>query len=111
MLIAVDASGGEHAPSEIVKGALEAAQDYNVDIALVGRRVILHVLASRYSKKANLVCRRVTALSSRTVEGTTVHIRICFWIQTSNLNLAWRRQSQAGLAVCHGSHYNLITHR
>jgi len=53
MLIAVDASGGEHAPSEIVKGALEAAQDYNVDIALVGRRVILHVLASRYSKKTN----------------------------------------------------------
>jgi glycerol-3-phosphate acyltransferase PlsX len=53
MLIAVDASGGEHAPYEVVKGALKAAQDYGVDIALVGRKAILHVLASRYSKDAN----------------------------------------------------------
>ena len=53
MLIAVDAAGGEHAPYEIVKGAIKAAQEYEVDIALVGRRAILHVLASRYSKKAN----------------------------------------------------------
>ena len=49
MLIAVDAAGGEHAPYEIVKGAIKAAQEYEVDIALVGRRAILHVLASRYS--------------------------------------------------------------
>ncbi len=53
MLIAVDASGGEYAPHEIVKGALKAAQDYEVDIALVGRRAVLHVLASRHSKKAD----------------------------------------------------------
>jgi len=52
MLIAVDAAGGEHAPYEIVKGAIKAAQEYEVDIALVGRRAILHVLTSRYSKKA-----------------------------------------------------------
>ncbi len=51
MLIAIDAAGGEHAPYEIVKGAIKAAQEYEVDIALVGRRAILHVLASRYSKK------------------------------------------------------------
>ena len=52
MLIAVDAAGGEHAPYEIVKGAIKAAQEYEVDIALVGRRAILHVLSSRYAKKA-----------------------------------------------------------
>ena len=51
MIIAVDANGGEYAPREIVKGAIKAAQEYEVDIALVGRKPILHVLASHYSKK------------------------------------------------------------
>ena len=46
MLIAVDAAGGEHAPYEIVKGAMKAAEEYGVEIALVGRRAILHVLTS-----------------------------------------------------------------
>ena len=51
MLIAVDAAGGEYAPYEIVKGAIKAAQEHEVDIALVGGRAVLHVLASRYAKK------------------------------------------------------------
>ncbi|MFC1592950.1 phosphate acyltransferase PlsX [Candidatus Omnitrophota bacterium] len=51
MIIAVDADGGEYAPYEIVKGAIKAAQEYNVEIALVGRRSMLHVLASRHSRK------------------------------------------------------------
>ena len=51
MLIAIDAAGGEHAPYEIVKGAVKAAQHNELDIALVGRRSVLHVLASRYAKK------------------------------------------------------------
>ncbi len=50
MLIAVDAAGGDYAPHEIVKGAIKAAQEYKVDIALVGRRRILRVLANRYKK-------------------------------------------------------------
>jgi glycerol-3-phosphate acyltransferase PlsX len=54
MLIAIDAAGGENAPREIVKGAIKAAQDYNVDIALVGNKAVLHVLASREIKKLNL---------------------------------------------------------
>ena len=35
--IAIDAMGGDHAPGEIVKGALWAAQEYNVAIELVGK--------------------------------------------------------------------------
>jgi glycerol-3-phosphate acyltransferase PlsX len=54
MLIAVDAAGGENAPREIVKGAIKAAQDYGVDIALVGNKAVLHVLAGRDIKKLNL---------------------------------------------------------
>ena len=54
MLIAVDASGGEYAPHEIVKGAIKAAQEYEVDIALVGRKSVLHLLAGRYLKKLGI---------------------------------------------------------
>jgi glycerol-3-phosphate acyltransferase PlsX len=54
MLIAVDAAGGENAPREIVKGAIKAAQEFKVDIALVGNKAVLHVLAGREIKKLNL---------------------------------------------------------
>jgi glycerol-3-phosphate acyltransferase PlsX len=54
MMIAIDAAGGEKAPREIVKGAIKAAQEYEIDIALVGNKSILHVLAGRQMKKLNL---------------------------------------------------------
>ena len=54
MIIAVDASGGEYAPHEVVKGAIKAAQEYEVEIALVGRRDILYVQASRYLRKLGI---------------------------------------------------------
>ncbi len=54
MIIAVDAAGGEYAPHETVKGAIKAAQDYNVEIALVGRKDILYVQASRHLKKLGI---------------------------------------------------------
>lgn len=54
MIIAVDAAGGDYAPHEIVKGALKAAQEYEVEIALVGRRNVLHVLAGRHLRKSGI---------------------------------------------------------
>ncbi len=54
MIVAVDAAGGEYAPHEIVKGAIKAAQEYEVDIALVGNKAMLHVLASRHLKNLDL---------------------------------------------------------
>jgi len=54
MIIAVDASGGEYAPHEIVKGAIKAAREYKVKIALVGVKSTLHLLTGRYSRKLNL---------------------------------------------------------
>ena len=54
MIIAVDAAGGEHAPREVVEGAIKAAREYDVEIALVGNKAILHVLASRYMNKAKI---------------------------------------------------------
>ncbi len=54
MIIAIDATGGEYAPHEIVKGAIKAAQEHKVEIALVGRRDILYVLAGRYLGKLGM---------------------------------------------------------
>ena len=51
MIIAVDVAGGDYAPHEVVKGAIKAAQEFDVEIALVGSSEILHVLAGRYVKK------------------------------------------------------------
>jgi glycerol-3-phosphate acyltransferase PlsX len=53
MIIAVDADGGDYAPREIVKGALDAASEYQIDIALLGKRAVLDMLVRRYSKKEN----------------------------------------------------------
>jgi glycerol-3-phosphate acyltransferase PlsX len=54
MIIAVDAAGGDYAPHEVVKGAIKASQEYEVEIALVGRRSVLHVLTGRSLRKANI---------------------------------------------------------
>ena len=54
MKIAVDAKGGEYAPHEIVKGAIKAAREYEVEIALVGRKEILYVLAGKHLTKLNM---------------------------------------------------------
>ncbi len=54
MIIAVDAAGGEYAPREIVKGAIKAVEEYKVDVALVGKKTILQMLARRHLKKPGL---------------------------------------------------------
>jgi glycerol-3-phosphate acyltransferase PlsX len=54
MIIAVDAAGGDYAPYEVVKGAIKAAQEYGIEIALVGRRNMLHVLAGRSLRKTGI---------------------------------------------------------
>ena len=54
MIIAVDAAGGEYAPREIVEGAIKAIEEYKVDVALVGRKTILQMLARRHLKKPGL---------------------------------------------------------
>ncbi|UCE98489.1 MAG: phosphate acyltransferase PlsX [Dehalococcoidia bacterium] len=54
MRIAVDASGGEYAPNEIVKGAIKAAHEYDVEVALVGKKSLLHLIAGKHIKNLNL---------------------------------------------------------
>lgn len=42
MKIAVDAFGGDHAPDEVIKGAVEAVEMYGVDIILTGDENTIH---------------------------------------------------------------------
>jgi glycerol-3-phosphate acyltransferase PlsX len=48
MSIAIDAMGGDHAPEEIVKGAIEAASKENVELKLVGVPAVADLIA-RYN--------------------------------------------------------------
>jgi len=54
MIIAVDAAGGDYAPHEVVKGALNAAKEFGIEVALVGRRSVLHVLTGRSSRQSGV---------------------------------------------------------
>jgi phosphate acyltransferase len=54
MIIAVDAAGGDYAPQEIVKGAVQAAEEFNVGIALVGKPQILKLLTARYRNRLDI---------------------------------------------------------
>jgi glycerol-3-phosphate acyltransferase PlsX len=54
MIIAVDAAGGDYAPNEVIKGAVKAANEYDVDIALVGKKSLIHVTAARQVKNAQI---------------------------------------------------------
>jgi phosphate acyltransferase len=55
LIIAVDAAGGDYAPGEVIKGAVMAADEYDdIDIALVGKKSLIHVSAARHLKKAGL---------------------------------------------------------
>jgi len=54
LLIAVDAMGGDYAPREVIKGAIEAAREFPIDIALVGNKPVLEMLLRRYSRKPNI---------------------------------------------------------
>jgi len=54
MIIAVDAAGGDYAPNEVVKGAVLASEEYDLDIALVGKKSLIHVTAARYIKNSRI---------------------------------------------------------
>jgi phosphate acyltransferase len=53
-LIAVDAMGGDHAPAEIVNGAVAAARELGTHIALTGRPGLLRPLLARHGPPANV---------------------------------------------------------
>src|SRR4030042_5851805 len=72
MLIAVDAMGGDYAPREVIKGAVDASKEFPVDIALVGNKPVIEMLLRRYSKKLNIgiiEASQVVAMDEEPVQG------------------------------------------
>jgi glycerol-3-phosphate acyltransferase PlsX len=62
--IAVDAMGGDYAPSEIVKGAILAAKEYPVEILLVGRE---EVVRKELAEAADELPRNIEVVDAREV--------------------------------------------
>ncbi len=54
MRIAVDASGGDYAPGEIVKGALEAAAGQDIEIVLLGDQPAIELLLAEEKPAAHV---------------------------------------------------------
>lgn len=48
MRIIVDVMGGDHAPVELIKGALDGVNEYNIEVLLVGREEIIEKELAKY---------------------------------------------------------------
>jgi phosphate acyltransferase len=62
MRIAVDAMGGDLAPAEIVKGAAQAADEYGIDISLVGIPSAVQPLLDSHPRLQLVPCMQVIAM-------------------------------------------------
>lgn len=75
IVIAVDAMGGDNAPMEIVKGAVEAAKEIDYKIALVGREDDINTELAKYSYDKNKISVVNATEVIETCEVPTVAIR------------------------------------
>ena len=67
MNVVIDAFGGDNAPLEVIKGALDAAHDFNIDVTLVGDEEKIKKCAKENSLD----------ISSLKIKHTPVVIEIC----------------------------------
>ena len=63
MKIAIDAFGGDNAPDEVVKGAVDAVKEYGVDIVLTGDTKKLDECFERLGQRIISHLSRLTELS------------------------------------------------
>ncbi|MBN1189704.1 MAG: phosphate acyltransferase PlsX [Dehalococcoidales bacterium] len=54
MIIAVDAVGGDYAPGEIIKGSVQAVEENDINIVLVGKKSLIHVSGARRLKNSRI---------------------------------------------------------
>jgi glycerol-3-phosphate acyltransferase PlsX len=62
MRIAVDAMGGDHAPEQVVLGAAQAAQEYGIDISLVGLPSTVQPMLDNHPRMQLVPCTQVIAM-------------------------------------------------
>lgn len=68
MRIAVDAMGGDHAPAEVVKGAAMAAQEYGLDISVVGLPHLVQPLLDSHPRLQLVPCTQFIAMDEHPVQ-------------------------------------------
>ncbi len=98
MRIAVDAMGGDHAPAEVVRGAALAAEEYGIDISLVGLPAQVQPLLDGHPRLQIVPCTQVIAMQEHPAQAVrnkpdssmSVCARICKehradgWISAGN---------------------------
>ncbi|HSP65447.1 MAG TPA: phosphate acyltransferase PlsX [Candidatus Deferrimicrobium sp.] len=65
--VAVDAMGGDHAPAEIVRGALQAVTELHIPVLLVGRRELLETELARIEGPETVSRARLSIVDAREV--------------------------------------------
>jgi glycerol-3-phosphate acyltransferase PlsX len=85
MRIALDAMGGDHAPLETVKGAIEAAREYGIEVVLVGQEAAI---------KAELAKEDTSGLKLEIEPAASV-----IPMDEHQPSTAWRRQRDSSLTV------------
>jgi glycerol-3-phosphate acyltransferase PlsX len=65
--VAVDAMGGDHAPAEIVRGALRAVTELHIPVLLVGRRELLETELARIEGPETVSRARLSIVDAREV--------------------------------------------
>jgi glycerol-3-phosphate acyltransferase PlsX len=63
MRIAVDAMGGDHAPVQVVLGAAQAAQEFGIDISLVGLPASVQPLLDSHPRVRLVPCTQVITMA------------------------------------------------
>ena len=63
MRIAVDAMGGDHAPDQVVLGAAQAAQEFGIDISLVGLPASVQPLLNSQPRLRLVPCTQVITMA------------------------------------------------
>jgi glycerol-3-phosphate acyltransferase PlsX len=53
-IIAIDAFGGDYSPHEVVKGAIEAFEQYGIQTILIGQKNVIKMLLRKYSPKISI---------------------------------------------------------
>src|ERR1700694_5306418 len=85
MQIAVDAMGGDHAPAQVLQGASQAAEEYRIDISVVGLPSAVQPLLDQHPLLKLVPCTQVItrddhpaqAVRSKTDSSMNVCARLC----------------------------------
>ncbi len=94
MRIAIDAMGGDRAPGEIVKGACQAARDFDIDVILVGDEAAIRACLPRDVSHGNVSSRVTIRHASQIVEMDEAPMQ------------ALRKKTDSSLAVATKLHAN-----